>query len=339
MLKRTLFTVGLSCLSLIAIVMSFSGCDILNDIIGSSGESSTTAYVKHTEHEFGEEWSHDDTHHWFSCIYAGCPERDRYHEHNLENRLCTVCGYLEPRIVNSVNHRGHILAPENTLSAFRLSHEMGFNAVECDVNFTADGVPVLLHDETIDRTSNGTGNIGSLTFEQVRQYDFGSWKSTEYVGEKIPSFEEFLQLCEELKLHAYIELKEDMSDAQIALISSLIDKYDVEHTWISFHTGSLQGIMALRPDDRYGLLVGSCSTSAVDTVKGWIDDGYDSFLDCNYSSLADENIQYCIDNNVPLEIWTINDKFLLLLMHEYISGFTSDKVNANAILNDSDNFN
>ena len=82
--------------------------------------------------------------------------------------------------VMSINHRGYSAeAPENTLAAFRMSKEMGFDAVECDVRFTKDGVPVLLHDEKVDRTSNGKGKIGDLTLEQVRKLDFGSWKSAE----------------------------------------------------------------------------------------------------------------------------------------------------------------
>lgn len=71
-------------------------------------------------------------------------------------------------------------------------------------------VPVLLHDDTIDRTSDGTGNITKMTFDAVRQYDFGSWFSTEFTGTKIPSLEEFLQLCHKLAIHPYIEIKQAM---------------------------------------------------------------------------------------------------------------------------------
>ena len=92
------------------------------------------------------------------------------------------------RSVKGVNHRGYsTVAPENTLPAYVLSRKMGFQYAECDVSFTSDGVPVLLHDSTIDRTSDGSGSIGSLTLEEVRQYDFGSWKGEQYAGTKIPT--------------------------------------------------------------------------------------------------------------------------------------------------------
>lgn len=70
------------------------------------------------------------------------------------------------------------------MSAFQKAYEYGYKYVETDVTFTADGVPVLLHDDSIDRTSNGSGKIASLTYEYVRTLDFGSWKSKEYAGEK-----------------------------------------------------------------------------------------------------------------------------------------------------------
>ena len=114
--------------------------------------------------------------------------------------------YDNPNI-RAVNHRGYCTeAPENTLSAFRLSKKMGFRYVECDVSFTSDTVPVLLHDSTVDRTSNGSGNISAMTLEQVKALDFGSWKSAEYAGEKIPTFEEFMLLCKQIGLHPYIEI-------------------------------------------------------------------------------------------------------------------------------------
>ena len=60
-------------------------------------------------------------------------------------------------VVHSINHRGaNTYAPENTMSAFRISKELGFDMVECDVDFTIDNIPVVIHDSTVDRTSNGT---------------------------------------------------------------------------------------------------------------------------------------------------------------------------------------
>ena len=108
-----------------------------------------------------------------------------------------------------IMHRGYNrVAPENTLSAFKLAAEMGYQYVECDIQFTKDGVPMILHDTTVTRTSNVASvemelfgakkrKLSELTFDEVRQLDFGSWKSPDYAGEKIPTFQEFLQLCQQ----------------------------------------------------------------------------------------------------------------------------------------------
>lgn len=93
-------------------------------------------------------------------------------------------------------------------------------------SFTSDGVPVCLHDSSIDRTSNGTRNIKDLTFNSVRGFDFGSWKSDKYTGEKIPSFEEFILLCKNIGLHPYIELKssDNYSEQQIKNLVDIVKK-------------------------------------------------------------------------------------------------------------------
>ena len=104
--------------------------------------------------------------------------------------------------VRTIAHRGYsAVAPENTIPAYILAKQMGYKYVECDVSFTSDNVAVLLHDSTIDRTSNGTGSIADMPYEQAAQYDYGSWKSSEYTGTTIPTFEEFIMLCKKIGLH------------------------------------------------------------------------------------------------------------------------------------------
>ena len=83
-----------------------------------------------------------------------------------------VDAFLEKARRGPFAHRGGV--PENTLSAFRRSKAEGASGVEIDLVFTKDGRPVLLHDNSVDRTSNGTGRVDGLTFEQLRHLDFGS---------------------------------------------------------------------------------------------------------------------------------------------------------------------
>ena len=149
-----------------------------------------------------------------------------------------------------IMHRGYNqTAPENTLAAFKLAAEMGYKYVECDIQFTKDGVPMILHDTTVTRTSNVASvemtlfgekkrKLSELTLDEVRQLDFGSWKSSAYEGEKIPTFQEFLQLCQQYGLHPYIELKASgkYGREKIKLLCNMVRSMNMQKqvTWISF---------------------------------------------------------------------------------------------------------
>jgi glycerophosphoryl diester phosphodiesterase len=92
-------------------------------------------------------------------------------------------------------HRGAMdTHPENTLSAFREAIRLGVEMIEFDVRMTADGHLVILHDATVDRTTDGQGTINTLNLEEVRKLDAGSWKSERFKGEKIPTLEETLNI-------------------------------------------------------------------------------------------------------------------------------------------------
>ncbi len=106
-------------------------------------------------------------------------------------------------------HRGASgRAPENTLLAFRYAFELGADAIECDVQLSADGEPVILHDATVDRTTNGRGAVAALSLEKLRQLDAGA-------GEPIPTLQEVLELCREAGKLVNLEVKaETLAQAQ-----------------------------------------------------------------------------------------------------------------------------
>ena len=95
-----------------------------------------------------------------------------------------------------IAHRGAgKLAPENTLAAFRLGASHGHTAFECDVKLSADGVPFLLHDDTLERTTNGQGVAGERSWAELSRLDAGSWHSAAFAGEPIASFEAIAAFC------------------------------------------------------------------------------------------------------------------------------------------------
>lgn len=242
--------------------------------------------------------------------------------------------------VRSINHRGYnITAPENTIPAFQLSKHIGFDYVETDVAFTSDNVPVLLHDATINRTSNGTGNISQLTFQQVRQYDFGSWKNSKYAGTKIPSLDEFLSICKRLMLKPYIELKsnETYTEAQIQLAVDIVNKYDMSEqcTFISFNQNYLTYVKNYAPNIRLGLLRGSYITNDENICNSLKTEHNNVFYDLDYNNLTDEVLTIFKNNKIPIELWTVDSSEIIETMDGYISGVTSDNLIAGKILYDN----
>lgn len=104
-------------------------------------------------------------------------------------------------MIEVTGHRGaRGLSPENTLAGFRLAADLGCDNVELDVHLTKDGDLAVIHDETIDRTTNGSGSISSYTMTELKQFDAGA-------GERIPSLREVLQLLKDTKTNIQIELK------------------------------------------------------------------------------------------------------------------------------------
>ncbi|QIG38157.1 hypothetical protein G5T42_00570 [Microbacterium sp. 4R-513] len=146
----------------------------------------------------------------------------------------------EPAFV--VSHRGGgALAPENTIPAVEAALEAGFEWVEVDVRLTADRVPVLLHDATVDRTTDGTGRLADLTLAQVEALDAGSWFGAAHAGTRVPTLEEFLTVLSASHGRAVIELKGEWDvEAGAALIAAL-QAHGLERrvALASFHPGTL----------------------------------------------------------------------------------------------------
>jgi glycerophosphoryl diester phosphodiesterase len=107
-----------------------------------------------------------------------------------------------------IAHRGFsAVAPENTMSAFRKAQETGADGIEIDVHFSRDGEIVVMHDERLNRTSNGNGLISDHTWEELQRIDAGSWFGEQYLGEKIPSFRQVCEFCAAWGGYLNVEIK------------------------------------------------------------------------------------------------------------------------------------
>ena len=244
--------------------------------------------------------------------------------------------------VKSVNHRGFSnVAPENTLPAYILSKKNGYSYVETDISFTSDGVPMLLHDATIDRTSNGSGTLSQMTYAQVRQYDFGSWKSAEYTGTVIPTLSEFLILCKRIGLKPYIELKDngEYTNAQIEQIVHTVWNHGMKEnsTYISFSSAYLQVVKATDGEARLGFLKGAKANYSEDvTICNSLKTSSNKvFYDVRHDKITQEMVDAMSAENIPIEAWTVDDPSIVLSLNNYVSGVTTNSLNAGKILYDA----
>lgn len=114
----------------------------------------------------------------------------------------------ETRRVVAISHRGeHLHHPENTMPAFQEAVRLGADYIEVDVRTTADGKLVLSHDSTVDRCTDGHGEVAKMTFEQIRALDAGSKKGPEFAGTKVPTFDEVLDYARG-KINIYVDVKQ-----------------------------------------------------------------------------------------------------------------------------------
>jgi glycerophosphoryl diester phosphodiesterase len=158
-----------------------------------------------------------------------------------------------------VAHRGNsAVAPQNTLVAFEAAWRAGAGSIELDVQLTADGQVVVIHDDTVDATTDGTGTVTALTLDQVRALDAGSWFSPAYAGQRVPTFAEVVDLLVRRPgIDLLLEIKGSWTVDQVRLVTEPIaaaglrDRVIAQSFWPETVAATAQADPALRR----GLLV------------------------------------------------------------------------------------
>ena len=157
----------------------------------------------------------------------------------------------------NIAHRGaSAVAPENTMAAFEKAFELGADGVECDVQLSKDGVPVLLHDYTLERTTNSAGFVIDKKCAKLEKIDAGSWFSKKFKGERIPTLEALLRYSRD-KLLVNIELKKAPKPAHmVEAVVLLLQKLNIAHQCLvtSFDVNAIILMNELFPACRTGLL-------------------------------------------------------------------------------------
>lgn len=197
------------------------------------------------------------------------------------------------------SHRGESkYAPENTMSSFFLSYLINSDGIECDVRRTKDGKFVIIHDKTIDRTSDGKGKVSEYTLNQLKEYNFGNNK---YNNEKIITLDEFLKFFSDKNINIYLEIKEEGYEYEIWKVLS---KYNLSNTTIiSFKYEILSNFRKISKILKLGWLVYAINKAIInDALKIKID-----ILICNSIAITRKDIQLIKDNNMKISAWGIKN--------------------------------
>ncbi len=202
-------------------------------------------------------------------------------------------------------HRGFSgIAPENTIAAFEKAAEYNFFAAECDVHLTKDGVWVIYHDDNIFRLTNGYKNIADATYDELQEYVIDNGVNVEkYPNQKIPTLEEFLVVCKDMKIVPQIEIKNGNQE-KLQEILNLLDKYNLreQSIIISFNIEAIKTIRELDEKIEIWYLVEEITDVEINECVN------NNFaLAFNHKKNNAETIKIANDKNIKLCAWTVDE--------------------------------
>jgi glycerophosphoryl diester phosphodiesterase len=206
-------------------------------------------------------------------------------------------------------HRGFSgKAPENTLAAFQQAIEVGSDFIELDVRFSKDGHPVIFHDDTLERTTNGKGKVADFSLLELKRLDAGSWFGGSFSGEKIPTLREVLGLARG-RILVNIELKKgdqgrytmiDLADRTLEEIQRA--GMEAQVLVSSFDAGAIERVRKNSPTVAVAFITGSPWLSAREAFGGKLP----PFLNPRKSTLNERNLAKAHQEGVKIVVWTID---------------------------------
>ncbi|MCY0860044.1 MAG: glycerophosphodiester phosphodiesterase [Sulfolobaceae archaeon] len=202
-------------------------------------------------------------------------------------------------------HRGASgYAPENTIASFRLAKEMGADGIETDLHMTKDKRIVLIHDETVDRTTNGSGYVRDFTLEEIKKLDAGIKKGERWKGERIPTLEELLEGFSDMYLKLEIKKSSEFYPGIEEQLVKLLIAYGLEDTVqvISFNSESLRKVKEIKKTIATGLITyKNLRESIVQAKKIGAD-----WIHVEYRALNDNIVKLIKREGLLLGVWTVD---------------------------------
>lgn len=229
--------------------------------------------------------------------------------------------------VTLVAHRGYrAVAPENTTAAFEEAGKAGFWGAECDIYRTADGVWIVSHDTHTYRMMDQSAWVEKKTYDELMEMTVDNGSNIEdYPDLKFCSLEEYLQICRDYNMVAVIELKGKKNTEHYDEIIDLVEQYEVDSVYISFHFENLQKIRELTDSQVY-YLVQEIEDEDIELAKTLENCGID-FNGEKEANFENGMIQKCMDNGLAVGAWTIDDTELLdKLVDNGVTLITTDNI-------------
>ncbi|AVF02636.1 MULTISPECIES: glycerophosphodiester phosphodiesterase family protein [Devosia] len=212
-------------------------------------------------------------------------------------------------------HRGaSAIAPENTIAAFRAAAEAGAKWVELDVALSADGQLIVIHDDSVDRTSSGSGSLGALTQSEIAALDAGSWFSQDYQDERIPTLAETIAALGELGLSANVEIKQHKHhkslDQLVGAVQADISKRSggTEIMISSFDPEALKAMHALEPELEMAMLWGRPPEDWAEQLAAIPA----STIHMHFKALSIGMLEETTKRGIKVRAWTCNDPMQLV---------------------------
>lgn len=249
--------------------------------------------------------------------------------HDLRNSKMTVIdipGLHFKKRPLVVAHRGASRqAPENTLCAFRKALEMGADGLELDVRFSADGVPVVIHDERLERTSTGSGRVSDLPLSSLCQLDAGRWFGAEFQGQRIPRLEAAAAEAARRRALLLVEIKSE-GEAAVqhcdAVVQVLKRSGALELSFVqSFDLGLIKTLKRRFPIVKTAALFDALPS---DPIQATLDSGARALV-VRSRRLGRRLLQDCHRNGLPVIAWTVNSRVTMRrLISQEVDGIITD---------------
>jgi glycerophosphoryl diester phosphodiesterase len=207
--------------------------------------------------------------------------------------------------------------PENTMIAFEKALETGAEGIELDVQLSADNVPVVIHDENVKRTTNGTGFVKDMSLEKLKKLNAGSWFHPQFQSETIPTLEEVLIWIKDTPMQLNIELKNNIVDYENIekIVYELVKKYGMEQEVIfsSFNHCSLKKLLELDSKIEIAPLQSARMIEPWNYAK---EIGAKS-MHIRFTSLSQKTIKGFHRENLKVRTYTVNRSFLLRQFYKW----------------------